>query len=492
MPWEEGANYIRSGHRNPDEFEKDSLRTITLSEEEGIKAVIGKPKGQDTTEVQSYLFDKDEWTLEKAKAWFKEHEVQRVREHVSVLLPFQIMQKITDKPLKIRGVATTSGIDRNFYILTPEELQKFAEKLVAAPVYLEHVSAMNAVGKVIRTEWDPESNTLFYEAEIYDEETQRKIRKGLINHVSIAANYETIDILDGKVPHDLYDAELSLVAVPAISGTSIQVMQKLQQQMDQEFILLPIRDVHGFLPDFFTLGWRDLAAGIQTIKGRLREKPEAEEDFAFLFLKAKGWTREQADIWVKEHAQTGPIGVQVSPAPSNATESSSMEEKEIKEKFEKFEEKLERISQHLKVPKPQTIPQILQSIDSKLTSLDKRLSKIERANEETEAAVDLTVEEIKQKIADLTSQKASLTEKLEDATEEEKTQLQQQIDALDLEIQALEKALAAKTAAPTGEGAEGGVEQKLGRAIIVPQEPEGDQGLALKDLSLREVMEGQQ
>jgi len=121
--------------------------------------------------------------------------------------------------------------------------------------------------------------------------------------------------------------------VPAISGTSIQVMQKLQQQADQEFILLPIRDIHGFLPDFFTLGWRDLAAGIQAIKGRLQEKPEAEEDFAFLFLKARGWTSEQAEIGVKEHAQTGPIGVQVGPAPSIATESGSMEEKKIEERL---------------------------------------------------------------------------------------------------------------------------------------------------------------
>ncbi len=160
--------------------------------------------------------------------------------------------------------------------------------------------------------------------------------------------------------------------MPAISGTSIQVMQKLQQQADQEFILLPIRDIHGFLPDLFTLGWRDLAAGIQAIKGRLREKLEAEEDFAFLFLKAKGWTREQAEICVKEHTQTGPIGVQVSPAPSIATESGSMEEKKIEERLQKLEQSVERISQHLKVPKPQTVPQILQSINSQLSSLDKR------------------------------------------------------------------------------------------------------------------------
>lgn len=442
--------------------------------------------------MQSYLFDKDKWTLEKAKAWFKEHRAQRARERVSVLMPFQIMQKMTDKPLKIRGVATIAGIDKNMHIITEDELQRFAEKLVAAPIYYEHIQAQNAVGKVTRTDYDPETKALTYEAEIYDEDAQQRIRKGLINHVSIGANYGRLDVLDSIAFYDLYDAELSLVAVPAISGTSIQVMQKLQQQADQEFILWPIRDVHGFLPDFFTLGWRDLAAGIKVIKGRLQEKPEQEEDFAFLFLKAKGWTREQAEVWVKEHAQTGPIGVQVGPAPSSATESSSMEEKEIKEKFEQFEEKLDRLSQHLRVPEKKTLPQILQSIDSKLTNLDERLGKIERVNEETEPAVDLTVEEIKQKIAELTSQKAALTEKLEGATEEEKAQLQQQIDAVDLEIQALEKALGAKTAESTTEGGEAGVEQKLGRAIIVPQEPEGDKDSSLKNLSLREVMEGPQ
>lgn len=55
-----------------------------------------------------------------------------MREHVSVLTPFQIMQKIADRPLKICGVATIAGIDKNQHIITEEELQRFAEKLVAA------------------------------------------------------------------------------------------------------------------------------------------------------------------------------------------------------------------------------------------------------------------------------------------------------------------------------------------------------------------------
>ena len=77
LPWEETEDFIRSGHRNPEEFEPDSLRTITLSEEEGIQAVIGKPKGMKTTEVVSYLFKKEKgWTLEKAKEWFQKHQAK--------------------------------------------------------------------------------------------------------------------------------------------------------------------------------------------------------------------------------------------------------------------------------------------------------------------------------------------------------------------------------------------------------------------------------
>jgi hypothetical protein len=70
VPWEETDQYIRSGHRSPEEFQLDSLRTIVLSEDEGIRAVVGKLQGKDTTEIQSYLFDRSKgWMLEKAKAY---------------------------------------------------------------------------------------------------------------------------------------------------------------------------------------------------------------------------------------------------------------------------------------------------------------------------------------------------------------------------------------------------------------------------------------
>ncbi|MEM3011510.1 MAG: hypothetical protein QXE76_06840 [Candidatus Bathyarchaeia archaeon] len=226
MPWETTSEYIRSGHRNPNEFEPTSFRTIWISEKEGIKAVVGKPKGKDTMEIVSYLFLLEKgWTLEKAKEWFGKHNPNS--ERFCCLMP--IMEKIVDKPLRISGVAITAGISRNFNIYLEEELIQFAPKLVGAPVYLEHVSASNAVGKVTNAHWDQKMKAVWYEAEIYDEETAEKIRKGLIQHVSIAADYNRINILDGKIPHGLHNAELSLVAVPGFPQTNIQIMEKLNR-----------------------------------------------------------------------------------------------------------------------------------------------------------------------------------------------------------------------------------------------------------------------
>ena len=174
--------------------------------------------------MQSYLFDKSKgWTLDKAKAWFAEH--QPVREHAYAVFPFSVMEKIVDKPLRIRGVAMTAGMSRNFNIYTPEELEAFAGKLAGAPVYVEHVAVPNAVGKVTKTEWD--GQRLWYEAEIYDGDVADKIRKGLIQHVSVGADYERLDFVDGKIPHGLHNAELSLVAVPGIPETNIQVLERL-------------------------------------------------------------------------------------------------------------------------------------------------------------------------------------------------------------------------------------------------------------------------
>jgi hypothetical protein len=57
------------------------------------------------------------------------------------------------------------------------------------------------LAKSLRPDWD--GHNLWYEAEIYDGDTAEKIRNGLVQHVSVGADYEAVDVVDGKVPHGL-------------------------------------------------------------------------------------------------------------------------------------------------------------------------------------------------------------------------------------------------------------------------------------------------
>jgi len=72
-------NYIRIRQKDPASFIEGSFRTVWISEPRGIKAVMGKlknpPEGQSgSMVVQSYLFDKEKWNLERAQAWVAAHK----------------------------------------------------------------------------------------------------------------------------------------------------------------------------------------------------------------------------------------------------------------------------------------------------------------------------------------------------------------------------------------------------------------------------------
>ena len=486
MPWEETDEYIRSGHRSKDDFQEDSFRTITIDAEKGIKAVIGKPVGEDTTEVQSYLFAKDkDWTLEKAKAWFEEHRESKVKEHISAILPFKVLEKIVDKPLRIRGIAMTAGMSRNFNIYTPEELQAFTNKLVAAPVYIEHVAVPNAVGKVVKTGWD-EAN-LWYEAEIYDDETAAKIRKGLIQHVSVGADYETLDIVDGQVPHGLHNAELSLVAVPGIPETNVQIMEKLRAQkkvkeqdeycvfcgekpaeiwigccldcfkklpgiseskkkellekhkmreqqaepiLAGEYVLGFFQDVALFLPEHFRTVWLDKENGILAVFGKLRAEPETERVHAIFFAKEKMWDQTKIQDWLSIHPDyMAPAGVSETGTQLKGRENMK---KKVKEQNG------------------------------------------EGNNNDGNGGQNLTVDEIKAKIIQLAQRRAEISSQLypepetSKLTPEQRVKLEAEQEAIWAEIGALEKALAelivGQVGATLGEGYQVVLELKLKEA----------------------------
>ena len=74
MPEEVTVDMIRVRVRDPGDFQDGSFSTIDIDGEKGIKAVIGRPKGSDTTEIQTFIFDKEKWTKEDAVKWVEEHK----------------------------------------------------------------------------------------------------------------------------------------------------------------------------------------------------------------------------------------------------------------------------------------------------------------------------------------------------------------------------------------------------------------------------------
>ncbi len=86
---------------------------------------------------------------------------------------------------------------------------------------------VSAVGKVSSSVFAPKSRSLLYEAEIYDAVVAEKIRNGLIQHVSVGADYESSEQVKVNVRHGLFNPELSLVAVPGIPETNIRVVERL-------------------------------------------------------------------------------------------------------------------------------------------------------------------------------------------------------------------------------------------------------------------------
>jgi hypothetical protein len=211
MPWDDSGDYVRSGHRSSDDFEKDSFHTITISAEEGIKAVIGKPTGKDTTEVQSYLFAKDkDWTVEKAKAWFEKHKSEALHSHSlffdlkflteqadpeSRIFPWSMPARYYAKPgrMLIYGTALTAGKTRKGDVFNCEELRRGARSLIGGPVEVfEHT------WDVGESRWLPFPDNavldgeevdgrLEYIAGVGESRVQQLIREGVIDQVSVNA-----------------------------------------------------------------------------------------------------------------------------------------------------------------------------------------------------------------------------------------------------------------------------------------------------------------
>jgi ElaB/YqjD/DUF883 family membrane-anchored ribosome-binding protein len=312
---------------------------------------------------------------------------KRTREHVAAILPFQVIEKIVDKPLRIRGVAMTAGVSRNFNIYTADELQAFAPKLVGAPLYIEHVAVQNSIGKVTKTEWI--APNLWYEAEVYDDQVAEQIRKGLIQHVSVGADYTALDVVDGKVPHGLHNAELSLVAVPGIPEANVQVLETLRESLREqgfepmvagEYILGFYQDPALFLPEHFRIVWLDQANGVLAVMAKNRVDPAKELCQSVLFLKSK-WQPNTVKDWLVVHPDylvlTGAPVVQGTPSGVE-----KLDEKEL----EKLAEKIAAIVVEKNAAEVKRLTEELDATKTKLSETEGKLAEAQRMVEQMKTA----------------------------------------------------------------------------------------------------------
>lgn len=341
MPWEEDNNNIRSGHRNPEEFKQDTFRTITLSSEEGIKAVIAKPKGKNTMDVVSYLFDKSKgWTLEKAKEWFEQHQ----RKNKESLNWFGEIRDTPGVRNLIRGKALHPI--RTFHPeewpqvreYLEEELKKSAPTLTGKPLLLDHFHPLR--GEVLGAEYS--DGAIEYVAKLDDPEVLAKIKDGEIRHCSVEFEWKSLEQINGIAPRGLNFTGLSLLESfePGDPQTTVELWSQIAEAIKRvkesknvhsnidsrgkeqasaepnEFIFYLIRDPAAFLEERFSTVWVDRTNGIQGLYSYLREKPESPNPVALLFLKANGWTLEKVQGWLRDHPQYSRLS-QPQPVPTS-------------------------------------------------------------------------------------------------------------------------------------------------------------------------------
>jgi hypothetical protein len=162
-------NYIRLRQREPDEFVDGSFRTIDISASEGIKAVIGHLKSdpEGGTVVQSYLFDKDKWTVERAEAWVKQHakrplesilkhykEVDMSRDTEKRVVKFvrAKVANIDEERCEVDAVVSTGAIDRDREIIMPSAWGAKLAYYMEHPVLLDshnYDNVRSQIGKAV-------------------------------------------------------------------------------------------------------------------------------------------------------------------------------------------------------------------------------------------------------------------------------------------------------------------------------------------------------
>lgn len=267
--WDETENSFRYRVKDPEKFQDGSFRTIDITD--GVKAVIGRLKGEKTTTVQSVIFSKDKFkTLDKAKKWLNEHPdlkekwipymsaTKIVREamekqHEEEIKECWQLNKSTVKfmdpnlmkiivkeslvPFSMDYIAAVPRRSLNNRIYTPELLKNIAPRFVGKPLLIDHdIEHCNAViGKIVKSAWDGKAIRQtaigLMEQDLYNKIVGTKNVPPLLRGVSIGGSGTGLPTSDGMQLTDFTPEEVSIVSFPGIPEAEIKFIIQLRENL---------------------------------------------------------------------------------------------------------------------------------------------------------------------------------------------------------------------------------------------------------------------
>ncbi|MCM8808166.1 MAG: hypothetical protein NC926_09575, partial [Candidatus Omnitrophica bacterium] len=286
-------NYIRYRVRNPEEFKKESFRTIDFSKDKGIKAIIGIPKDGEKTEVQAILFDKDKWTEKEVKKWLKEHDYKDLLANVE--------DEADDGTVEIKNKEIFAAGVWNGDKYTVEDLDNIVKAFYElkgrrdVPLKLGHDEKQEllqrdgypAAGWLV--ELRREGKKLIGDFAKVPKKIAELIEKGAYRRVSAEIIWNYRDNETGKV----YPKVLSAVAllgadIPAVS--SISAWSSLyHDELLQE-------NIHFYTIDFE----KEDKYMIEELKKELEEIKKKYEELRNFFLEIANEDEKKEDLFIEE------------------------------------------------------------------------------------------------------------------------------------------------------------------------------------------------
>lgn len=189
-------------------------------------------------------------------------------------------------------------------------LIRAAPTAAGKPFLIDHEKKLSPENHATLGRWDAEKNAVYYEGEVSDDIAE-KIRLNKIKSVSVGLDFQRpgsgILVTErGVIPYAYGLEEISFLQDmdPGDPEATVQLWEGiLKESGEQDFIMYLIQSLDIFLLNDMQVLWLDQDKGIQAIYGRLKERPESLQPFAYLFMKAREWDDNKIQAWLTDHPQ---------------------------------------------------------------------------------------------------------------------------------------------------------------------------------------------